>query len=314
METHSFHYGAPPAGFSLDFEPSLFNKPGFLALQSAVLPVSLHLLHTRRRKSVAAVHFFVEDDIAKSPVRAPFGSIEFSPALNPRILFDFIKDVGEHLIEAGVREIFIKNPPRSYSPTNVALLETVLINHGYTVADAEVGATITLSEKQFTDIIRNSESLRLRQAVGAGLRSRKVRAEEAARIYRFISECYASKGHRISISLDQFQKTVRQFPDEYPLFEVVDGEEKMAAASVSVRVYQHILYNFMVGQDKKYDHLSPSLMLMQAAFDYCVASEIRLFDLGTSALENKPNFPLLDFKLHAGGEPTSKFSFYKKIG
>ena len=40
------------------------------------------------------------------------------------------------------------------------------MNHGYAVADAEVSAIIPVSQKPFTDMIRHSEGLRLRQAVG----------------------------------------------------------------------------------------------------------------------------------------------------
>ncbi len=313
METHSFHEGTLPSGFSLDFEPAVFNTAGFLALQSATAPVKFHALHLKRRKSVACVHFFLQNESARTPARAPFGSFEFSAGISPRLLFDFVAYVDRQLTDRGVKEIFIKNPPRDYFPANISLLETILVNHGYAVADAEVSAIIPVSQKPFTDIIRHSEGLRLRQAVGAQLQVRKLPSGEEMDLFHLIEIWHAAKGYPLSITKEQFQHAVRQFPDDYLLLAVMEGEKKIAG-SVSVRVQQRILYNFLVNHDKAYDPLSPGLLLMQGAYDHCAENGIDLLDLGTSALDGRPNFSLLDFKLRIGGVTTSKFSFHKRTG
>ena len=120
METHSFHEGTLPSGFSLDFEPAVFNTAGFLALQSATVPVTFHALHLKRRKSVACVHFFLQNESARTPARAPFGSFEFSAGISPRLLFDFVAYVDRQLTDRGVKEIpafFINDEPFTGKPT-----------------------------------------------------------------------------------------------------------------------------------------------------------------------------------------------------
>ncbi len=275
--------------------------------------MTFHALHHKRRKSVAAVHFFLQNESAISPARAPFGSFEFSAAVSPRLLFDFVAYVDRQLIHRGVKEIFIKNPPRDYCPANISLLETILVNHGYAVADAEVSAIIPVSQKPFTDIIRHSEGLRLRQAIGAQLQVRRLPSGEQMQLFHFIEMWHAAKGYPLSITKEQFQQTIRQFPDDYLLLVVTEGE-KIIAGSVSVCVHQRILYNFLVNHDKAYDQLSPGLLLMQGAYDHCAENGIDLLDLGTSALDGRPNFSLLDFKLRIGGVTASKFSFHKRTG
>lgn len=114
------------------------------------------------------------------------------------------------------------------------------------------------------------------------------------------------------MTAQELQKTAEEFPDRYLLFAIYH-REKIVAASITIRIDQNKLYNFMTNHEKQYNHLSPSLLLMEGIYEYCSHHEISLFDLGTSALQGKPNFTLLDFKLHIGGIPTSKLSFHKKI-
>jgi hypothetical protein len=52
---------------------------------------------------------------------------------------------------------------------------------------------------------------------------------------------------------------------------------------------------------------------MEGIYEHCQVEKIRLIDLGTSALNGRPNFGLLDFKLNLGAVPTEKLTFEKKL-
>ena len=136
--------------------------------------------------------------------------------------------------------------------------------------------------------------------------------KDLAEVYGFIESCHGEKGYAMSISLDKLRETIGRFPDRYVLSAVKD-QGAMRAAAISIRVTDGILYNFIVNHEKRFNALSPPVLLMEGLYEYCQANGIALFDLGTSARDGHPNFSLLDFKLHLGGAPTSKFSFYKKL-
>lgn len=312
METHILHEGPLPGGITPGFEPVFFNLPGFVALRRPEDCVSFYLIDKKRRSAVAGIHFHVSEGCARSPLKAPFGSVEFSTPIHPPALFEFLGWMERSLAKKGVREIFIKNAPRAYSPGNSSLVEPFLINLGYTVSDAEVSAVIPVDDRLFSERIRNSERLRLRQAQNAGFEFRVLPTEKLQYVYSFISRRHQDKGYAVSISGQDLEKACSRYPDRYIFFDLHKNGETVAAA-VSIRINRNILSNFMTNHEPVYNHMSPSVLLMNGIYEYCKENEATLLDLGTSALNGQPNFSLLDFKLHIGGEPSAKLSFYKKI-
>ena len=313
METHIFHEGLLPAGVSLDYESAIFNLPDFAISQGVFRPVSFYLLDGKRRKAVAQIHFHVADRLARSPFGAPFGSVECSERLQPAELYAFLAGIELHLKDIGVTDIHITNPPRAYAPEKWSLVETFLLNLGYVVAGAEVGTVIEVTDLPFAGVVRHAEKLRIQQGKRAGLSLHQCGTEQLREAYDFLAQRHGERGYKVSLTFEALERTVRVFPDRYPVFIVRHGQ-RVVAASISVRIQSNILYNFMVNHEREYNHLSPPILLMEGIYDYCRRSGIGLFDLGTSASDGQPNFPLLDFKVHIGGKPTSKFSFYKKTG
>ncbi|MEX2235517.1 MAG: GNAT family N-acetyltransferase [Cyclobacteriaceae bacterium] len=312
MEAYISHEGSLPSGFGLDFEPALFNTPAFAGLQQSAGIVSFYLLDQGKKKAIACIYFHVSDQIARSPLKAPFGSIECSKKINPNRLYTFLEYVEAQLKQKGVGEVYIKNPPRAYSPEMFSLVETFFVNHKYHVTDAEVSTVIPVTQEPFAARIRNSEKLRMRQAQKAAFTFQDLPMAKLGDVYGFISRCHHEKGYQLSITFDDLQRTVNEFPEQYLLF-VVLQQSVIIAASISIRIKKNTLYNFVANHEKQYNRLSPPVILMEGMYEYCRQNKITLFDLGTSALKGKPNFPLLDFKLHIGGLPTSKLSFYKKL-
>jgi lipid II:glycine glycyltransferase (peptidoglycan interpeptide bridge formation enzyme) len=108
------------------------------------------------------------------------------------------------------------------------------------------------------------------------------------------------------------ERVVKVFPDRFSLHLVKDNA-KLAAAAICIKINNQILYNFYSAHPKEYDSLSPAVILMKSLNGYCYTNKIDLLDLGTSALEGKPNFGLLDFKMRLGALPTAKYTFQKKL-
>jgi hypothetical protein len=96
------------------------------------------------------------------------------------------------------------------------------------------------------------------------------------------------------------------------LFGVYHGQE-LAAASISIRVSKRIVYNFYSAHPRKFDFLSPVVMLIKGMYGWSQKHHIELIDLGTSTLAGQPNFSLLDFKLRLSGRPATKLTFEKAL-
>lgn len=312
MKDYIFHEGTLPSDFILDYETAIFNLQSFNLLQDSSHWISFYVLNQKRKKADAGIHFHVENRLASSPFRAPFGSVEFSKQLLPQVLFEFLKYIEIQLNKNGINELSIKNPPQGYNPGQISLLETFLLNQNYVVSAAEVSALIQVTDKPFADVIRHSEKLRMHQAQRAEFIFNSFTLDKLEEVYHFLSQCHAEKGYKIPMTLGELSKTTREFKDQYLLF-VILHQEKIAAASVSIRINKNTLYNFFANHEREYNQLSPMILLIDGMYAFCRENNITLLDLGTSAREGIPNFKLLDFKIHMGGIPSSKLTFSKKI-
>jgi hypothetical protein len=177
--------------------------------------------------------------------------------------------------------------------------------------NSEVQAVLT-TEDSFSSRLSAWEKRRLRQAKEAGLIFRRLDSNQLKSVYQFILDCRVERDYILSIDWNTLKKTVDTFPDRFILFAVMHKDE-FAAASISINVGNKILSNFHSAHPRKFDRLSPVVMLLKGIFDFCRENDFRLLDLGTSSLEGLPNFKLLDFKLGLGAHPTTKLTFKKLL-
>jgi CelD/BcsL family acetyltransferase involved in cellulose biosynthesis len=114
------------------------------------------------------------------------------------------------------------------------------------------------------------------------------------------------------MTFNDLQRTVEAVPGAFHLF-AIDHAKKMAAASITMRTSKHVLYNFYSAHPRAFDQLSPVVSLVSGMYNWSQREKVGWLDLGTSAIEGKPNFSLLDFKFHLGGQPSPKLTFEKII-
>ncbi len=131
-------------------------------------------------------------------------------------------------------------------------------------------------------------------------------------VYRFIESCRSERGMDLSLTLDQLVKTVRSCSSDFLLFAVFQDEE-MVAAAITIKVNNRILYDFYYGHSKASNHLSPVVFLLDGQYSYCRQNGFQILDLGTSSLNEKTNFSLLNFKTRVGGTSSMKLTFEKEL-
>jgi hypothetical protein len=310
LEEFNFHEGTLPPGFLPDYEESLYNLQAFRLNHGEEGWRSYYVINKSQAKIQASIYFHVKDTVARSPLRAPFGSLEFSKALPGHVLFEFIKFFEQRLHSEGVSELIIKSYAHAYSPKLAVLLETFLINSDYEVITAEINSSMEVISDSIEDSFHRSQKRRLDKSLKAGLIFKELQNDQLLRVYTFIEECRKKKAYQLSMSYEDLKKMVTLFPDRYFLFGVFE-DEQLAAAAITIRVKQRVLYDFYHDHSVVFDHLSPVTLLVSGIYEFCHRNEITLFDLGTSAKEGLPNFGLLHFKTLLGATPTPKLTFEK---
>jgi len=302
---------ALPSKVNNGVEVSLFNEQRHRIMQSPTGWQSFFLINNKHHRIEGHVHFHVEDMVARSPRRAPFGSFEFSNTLPAELRHNFIQFVASKLKQQDVKTIILKNPLRDYDAANNALLEVLLFNNGWYVDDAEIGCMIDTAQP-IENEFDSWEARKFRQASDAGLTFKSLSGDHLDEIYLFILACRKKKNYGLSMTLKDLRQAFELFPDRYGLYGLY-LETTLIAASVTVRVTKDVLYHFYTDHDDGYDKLSPVVFLTVQLLKDAAKRGIRYLDLGTSAHDGKPNFGLLNFKIRLGGRTTSKLTFVKSL-
>jgi hypothetical protein len=260
----------------------------------------------------AQIHFCLNNGVATSPCRAPFGSMEFAGDLAPESLWLFWNDVEVKLRESGANKIIIKDIPHQYRPQQSALLSVLLLDSGFRLASQEVNSAIRVDDNPWENKISHAERKRLRRCREEALEFHCFAIEKMDEVYHFIQACREERGMTLSMTLPQLKNTLAFCPKDFSLFGVL-RESNLVAASIAVKVNGHILYDFYHAHAKAADQLSPVVALIDGMYSYCREKHFDLLDLGTSATDGKINFSLLNFKTQTGGETSLKLTFEKDL-
>lgn len=312
MNDYHFTDQVPPADYRQDFKASIFHDERHLKLQAESGWQSFYILNQKHKAIAGVVHVHVKDHVAVSPLKASFGSFAFTESLPAEIMFRFIGFVENSLRTLGALKVTYVSPPTDYQSGQLQLLYVLLNSAGYQVQTAEAGAIIPVSHEPLETKMDDWEVRKLKQARDAGFIFTPCTKNPVDEIFQFILNARKEKGYSLSMTQVMLERTVEEFPDQFIFFEVMKGYER-AAASIAIRVMDGILYNFYSAHHSRYDAWSPVVMLIDGMYGWCQQQGIRLLDFGTSALNNQPNFSLLDFKLRLGSHPTAKFTFVKDL-
>jgi hypothetical protein len=291
-------------------DDSLFHHPEQLRLQSSENWHSF-VLQTGT-DNVAIIHVHVQDSIARSPFRSPYGSYLFSVEVPEVVLTEFSQYVENALKKLGVETIHLKNPAEAYHQKKSKRLFDVLINTGYTIEKEESSALIPVTAMAFEDGLHPSEKKRLRKCRDGGFVVQQVSLEHLDEVYRFLLACRQMKNYSLSMRWDEIRKLAEAFPDRFILM-VVMHDEKMVAASISIRITSYVMYNFYHDHDAAYDLFSPVVLLNQGLYSICQQIGLSWLDLGTSQAGEVVKESLLTFKRRLGAIPSRKLTFVKNL-
>ncbi len=270
------------------------------------------IINHKENKISGTINLSIQNDIAYSPLKAPFGSLEFDEGLAPEIIFEFWAFLELWCKEHQVKFLYIKTYPFIYQPENSALLMNTMLCFGYKIQNAELNQHILVNENPFLDRVSYSEKKRINKCIRNNLRFALSGVENLEVSYKLIKESRDRKNYPTSMSFNELKSVFLKFPENYYLFTVLD-KENIVALSVSILINNKILYNFYHAHDESYNQLSPITFVVKGIYEYCQEQKIEVLDLGISTAENILNKGLFRFKRNLGAKTSLKFSFFKDL-
>jgi hypothetical protein len=288
----------------------LFNHPVHLQLQSRIGWHVFEYCELKTQRVYARISFHINGGEARSPLRAPFGSLEFYRKLSEEQVTDFIDQVFHYVNKLGAKKIVIRNAPDLYNEAQSNFLKQVFLKSGFDFEE-EVSSIILINENSFEKKIKISERQKLKKASNVFIFS-KVNKSKLNELYKFIASCREERQQSLSMTLIELKKLVAAFPTRL-LFFKVGTEEETTAAAIVIRVSNEVLYTFYYAHTKAHNRISPVVFLISGIYEFAKHHHYKMIDLGTSMLDGQVNKSLLHFKKSIGGITNKKLTFTKVL-
>jgi hypothetical protein len=287
----------------------LFNSPKHLWLQSGKNWRIYEALEEDTSAVKVRIAFHINEGEASSPLRAPFGFLEIYRKISASELTGFFSLIEADLKTRGVRKIQIKSYPEVYDK-NFGMLEEILKKLQYSTAQ-EVSSIIPVDRKSFDKKIKISERQKLRKAEKL-FSFEKVKRAHLKEIYSFIEACRNERNQSLSMSFTELKRTVLTFPKHFTFYRVYDASGT-AAAAILISVNKEILYTFYYAHARRFDKVSPVVLLISEIYEVAQNQGVEMIDLGTSMVNGKVNRSLLHFKKSIGAQTNRKLFFEKTL-
>ena len=281
----------------------IFNTPEFLSL---IKGEARYFTLTKNERIIARIYFRIEKNQATSGYQAPFGSIDTTRSLPGATIKYFLEQVCLTLKNDRLKEVIVKHWPECFATSDS--LQESFSQLGFKVINSEVNQHIVVQESEFRLLIRKNERKKLNQCLKKNFTFSILTLADLPQVYQLVTKTRERKSYPVSMTYDQLYKTMKLLSDSYLLFGLLD-EDKLIAASVSIRVSPHILYNFYHADEFSYRSTSPLVMLLQEIYQYCQQNGIKILDLGISSENGQINQGLFNFKENLGCATSTKNTY-----
>lgn len=290
----------------------LFQQPAFFRLHAESGGVYFDLCHKGR--SAALIHFTPVDREGawRSPARGTFAGLSFDVDLKFRELFTFFEGVESALRAKGAKSLEVLPAPQAHSATNFAQQVYLLRLFGFETIQCDLNQSLEIDSRSLSERMTYGNLKRLRKCNREGLVARQLTHSDLPQVYETLSINRASKGNSMSMTLPQLQVMVDTLPENVILFGCSDGGQ-LAAAALCLRLTPSVLYVFYWGDRPDYASQSPVVAVADAIYHYGRERGYKILDVGTSTIDQKPNFGLLEFKRGLGFSESLKVRMRKML-
>lgn len=262
----------------------LYYHPTYLAAQTYK---SLRSFKNHRFE----VHFEIEDGIANSLPKSPFGGILAHASAND--FTSFWEDVLRQFRQEKVREVRITQPPAYYTGF---ISDDQLSSLGFSPLVSETNQYIPLTR----DIRTHLHSMQKRKlAKNAHLEIKEINTDSLQEIHHFIAKCRQHQGLEINISLETLLQLTTTLPDAYEVYGGYFGSD-LACAVVMTLPTDQVAYYYLPASHPDFKKESPMVGMIQHLAEAYQNRGYQFLDMGISSIHGKLQTTLYDFKKRMG--------------
>jgi hypothetical protein len=292
----------------------LFNTPQFFEIHRTAKACYLQLTAKPSGEVLSTIHFAEEScGMFRSPRLGTFGSFDFREPPCIEMVEYFADETERVLRDRGAKHITIISPPFAHQPEPSHMVFLALHARGYRATPHSLNQSVRLDDRPFGARIDADGRRRLARAREMGFEGRRLTSlTELASAYELILENTRRKGYKLSMTWDGVRQMHETFGDRIYGFGVF-RETRPAAASITIRVSQDVVYVFYWCDVAGFSGVSPIVLLAETIYEHARAEGARWMDIGTSTNDGAPNYGLIHFKRNLGCEASLKLAYTKAL-
>ncbi|MGW8121263.1 GNAT family N-acetyltransferase [Roseivirga echinicomitans] len=293
------------------FSELLYTQPNFLVGNNQLPQKHFYLVDTTTNIGLGHIGFSMEEGVAFSPFRAPFGGFSLADDLSSTEITFFIFEVLRRLKAQSLSNVHIKLAPSCYYK-NMNLLAENLTHVGFQPVEKLEYQAIPITDHDFEANLASMEVRKLKKCKEANFQFSRLPKHKLADVFEFVKTQRQEKNYEFSMEWPQLKLAQKVNPEAYIPF-VVKDKDRIIAATIGILASDKVLYNFSPAHHPEYDQFSPIVLLTEGLYAFCREQELSYLDLGTSYLNGKINEGLKQFKFHLGGQSFFSYSFNKAL-
>lgn len=280
---------------------SFFHSHAFITTNYSAAPTQFIL--TENKVAIAQLFVCIDNNIAHSLSKAPFGGINSIKTLPTEAISYFYNFIFSYLKENNISALQLSLPPNAYTSFEAKKQLEVLRNLRETQTTTDYNYHLAISEDVLRTKLHASEKNKLNKSIKAGFIAHELSPKSLQECYDLIVHNRSQKGYPITMTLEQLERII-QLP-EFHLFGLFHNTT-LIAVTVLIEISTKIAYNFYMADNYDYRSYSPLVMLNEYIYNWCQQKQIAILDLGTASEKGIMNSGLAKFKLHLGAIETEK--------
>ncbi|MCF6352317.1 MAG: hypothetical protein L3J06_04830 [Cyclobacteriaceae bacterium] len=256
-----------------------------------------------KEKPIAQIFFYIYNGKAISGYQSTFGSFDMLENVSQQDLIWFIKKLFDNLKTEGVLKVKIKH--FSMYMTNAVVIANALEKCGFKKNITETNQHIKIQKATFEEVANRSEVIRSNKCSQLGYKFKRASLQYLPEVYNLVLDTLARKNNAPSMAFLNLKKAIEACPDNYILFTLWD-DDILIAATVSIKISNSVLYNFLHSDHLKYRKVSAFTFLLKNIYLFCLENDYKVLDLGISSVNGVINTGLFKFKKARGGLTSDK--------
>lgn len=237
----------------------------------------------------------IKDNILKAPFSAPFSGFHYTHEyLAYNVIYNFISDLKEYVVENEIKEVVITLPPDLYQTNMNAKFINAFIRLGFNLATPDIVNWIDLRTFDGT-WVKNTVAQNCRKAENNGLVfSNATSDEDINNVYDVILVNRISQSRSIYMTLDDLRNNEAAFPVDF--FQIKDTSGNTVGGGVFYRGHDKIVQGVYVGDNMINRSLGIMDLLYLRIFEFYRDLDYEILDLSISTEDGEPNVGLMRFK------------------